>query len=93
MAMSLRLDSETEALIRRLSRTTGRSKSAIVRDALAQYAAAHTEEVKHRTTLDLLRPYIGILDSGGQQLSTNTHEKVRAIIEEKDRKRRERSSR
>ena len=93
MAFSLRLDPETEARIRELAETTGRSKAAVVRAAMAEYAAAHLKEVTHRTALDRLRPYIGIVDSGGLQLSTNTHEKFRAILEEKQRKRRERRSR
>ena len=37
MAFSLRLDDKTEAAIRRLARETGRSRSAVVRDAMSQY--------------------------------------------------------
>ena len=38
MPFSLRLDRDTEAIIRRLSAATGRSKSAVVREAVALYA-------------------------------------------------------
>ena len=38
MAISVRLDPETEALIRRMARTAGRSKSWVVREAVAAYA-------------------------------------------------------
>jgi hypothetical protein len=37
MPFSLRLDSSTEGKIRRIARTTGLSKSAVVREAVAQY--------------------------------------------------------
>lgn len=90
MAMSLRLDAETEEQIRRLAKTTGRSKSAVLREALAQYAAAHIKEVKHRSALDRLRPYIGVVSSGGANFSVDTHEKYRAALIEKYRGRRSR---
>ena len=90
MAMSLRLDAETEAQILRLAKSTGRSKSAIVRDALADYAAAHIKEVQHRSAFDRLRPYIGVFSSGGANYSTDTHEKYRAALIEKHRGRRSR---
>lgn len=83
MAMSLRLDPETEAQIQRIAKSTGRSKSAVVRDAIAQYAAAHIKELQRRTALDRLRPYIGIVSLGDAQYSTNTHEKYRAALIEK----------
>ena len=38
MPFSLRLDPETESRIRRLSTLTGRSKSQVVREAVARYA-------------------------------------------------------
>lgn len=91
--MSLRLDAETEAQIRRIAKSTGRSKSAVVRDAMAEYAAAHIKEMTRRTALERLRPYIGVIDSGGAQYSTNTHQKALAIVLEKHRARRERRSR
>ena len=38
MPFSLRLDPETEAKIRKLTLATGRTKSQVVREAVAQYA-------------------------------------------------------
>jgi predicted DNA-binding protein len=91
MAFSLRLDPETERMIRRYADATGRTKGAVVREALELFIAAEVQQAKFtRTTLDRLRPYVGSITSGGAQLSTDTHEKYRdALI----RKTRVRSSR
>ena len=86
MAFSLRLDPKTEAQIQRVAAATGKSKAAVVRDAVAHYVASRVEDVKPaRTTLDRLRPYVGVISSGGAQLSTNTHEKFREALMKKHR--------
>ena len=88
MPFSFRLDPETEARIRRLAKTTGRSRSAVVRDAMAQYVAATVAEAKFdRTVLDRVRPFVGVI-STGQELSTDTHLKYRRALERKHRGRR-----
>ena len=90
MAFSLRLDPQTEAEIRRLARATGRSKSAVVREAMAQYVAAEISEARFvKTALERLRGFVGII-STGRQLSTDTHAK---FYEELVRKHRARNSR
>jgi predicted DNA-binding protein len=91
MAISFRLDPETEAKIRRLVKQTGRSKSAIVREAMAQYVAAadSTIGVVDRTALDRLRPFVGVVSTASQG-STDTHAKYRAALERKHRGRRSR---
>jgi len=58
---------------------------------MAQYVAGQIKEAQFvQTTLDRLRRYIGVVDSGGAQLSTNTKEKYRAAMFEKHRGRRSR---
>jgi predicted DNA-binding protein len=85
MAFSFRLDPETEAHIRRLARQTGRSKSAVVREAMAQYVAAEVSEVKFaRTALDRVRPFVGVVSTGNQG-STDTHRKFSSALERKHR--------
>jgi predicted DNA-binding protein len=85
MPFSLRLDSGTEARIRHLARSTGRSKSAVVREAMAQYIAAEIREVKFdRTALDRLRPFVGVVSTGHQH-STDTHLKYRSALERQHR--------
>lgn len=88
MPFSLRLDPDTERRIRELASTTGRSKSAVVREAVAHYASeAARDKPAMMTARDRLRAYVGAADSGGAQLSKDTHEKYHAAIEEKHRAR------
>lgn len=84
MPFSLRLDSATEARIRRLSAETGRSRSAVVREAVAQYAAAR-ETVTAESAFDRLKPFIGAVRSGGANYSTDTHAKYRDALRRKHR--------
>jgi len=80
MPFSLRLDPETEALLRRLARAKGRSKSAIVREAVEHYGRHDTPPLgADRTALDLVRPFAGIVATGGQY-SAGTHTKYRAAL-------------
>jgi predicted transcriptional regulator len=83
MAMSFRLDSQTEAHIRRLAKATGRSKSAVVRDAMAQYMAGQISEATfHQSTLERLRGFAGVISSEGQ-FSTDTHAKFQDALTRK----------
>jgi predicted DNA-binding protein len=86
MPFSFRLDPETEARIRRLAAKTGKSRSMVVREAVEKYAAEDEEaSARGPTAYDRLKPYIGIASTGGKNYSQNTHEKFRAILEEKRR--------
>jgi ribbon-helix-helix CopG family protein len=86
MPFSLRLDPETEARIRKLTRTTGRSKAAIVREAVAQYRVdPDAPSQRGESIFDRLKPFIGIIDTGGAEYSRNTHAKYRAALRAKHR--------
>ena len=83
MPFSLRLDPETEALLRRLAKAQGRSKSAVVREAVEHYGNRETPAGDEaRTALDVMGPFIGIVDTNGQ-LSNDTHSKYRASLRRK----------
>ena len=91
MPFSLRLDPNTEARIRRLSAATGRSKSEVVREAVKQYA--HDRESAPEpgeSALDRLKPFVGILQTGGANYSRETHAKYRALVRRQHRARRSR---
>jgi hypothetical protein len=91
MPFSLRLDPETEAKIRRLSATTARSKSEVVREAIAQYEAyGHPSTGAPASAFDRLKPFIGTISTGGANDSTDTHRKYRDVIRKKHRARRAR---
>ena len=82
MAFSLRLDDKTEAAIRRLARETGRSRSAVVRDAMSEYIGTAREVEFARTALDRLRPFVGVASSG-RNLSRDTHAKFKTALARK----------
>jgi predicted DNA-binding protein len=90
MPFSLRLDPETESRIRRLSTQTGRSKSQVVREAVAQYAPDEHEPAAGDSTFDRLKAYVGVVRSGGRNYSNDTHRKYRALLQKKRRVRRPR---
>jgi predicted DNA-binding protein len=91
MPFSLRLDPDTEATIRRLSATTGRSKSEVVREAVARYGAeTGGSSAAGESAYDRLKPFIGTVSTGGAQSSKNTHTKYRALLQRKRRARRAR---
>ena len=83
MPFSLRLDPKTESRIRRLARETGRSRSAVVREAMEQYGVHKAAEASDDGPPDLARrlgPFIGIVATGGADLSVDTHAKYRARL-------------
>jgi hypothetical protein len=89
MPFSLRFDAETEALIDRLSRQTGRSRASIVREAVVQYGAAATEKL---SAYDRLEPLIGVIRSGRGDLSRRTGKTFSELLK-KQRARRARRAR
>jgi Arc/MetJ-type ribon-helix-helix transcriptional regulator len=88
MPFSFRLDPETEAKIRRLTATTGRSKSEVVREAVAQYAP--DAGTAGESAYDRLKPFVGVIGTGGAQYSGDTHAQYRALLQRKRRARRAR---
>lgn len=90
MPFSLRLDPDTESRIRRLSALTGRSKSQVVREAVAQYAPDEHPPSAGDSTFDRLKPYVGVVRTGGRSYSSDTHRQYRALLQKKRRARRSR---
>lgn len=86
MPFSLRLDPDTEARIRKLTATTGRSKADVVRDAVAHYAVnADAAAPKGTSAFDRLTPFIGVVATGGADYSNDTHTKYRERLRRKHR--------
>ena len=91
MPFSLRLDPDTEAKLRKLTAATGRSKSAVVREAVAQYAPDRdAAPAPGESAFDRLKPFIGAISTGGANYSKQTHAKYRALLQRKHRARRPR---
>jgi hypothetical protein len=82
MPFSVRFDPETEALIERLARTRGQSRSSVVREAVARYAA-EADEDDGKTAYERLEPFIGTWRSGRSDLSQNTGRKVAELLRDR----------
>jgi hypothetical protein len=77
---TVRLDVTTAATLKRLSARRGETQSAVVRDAIARLA---DEEDEQLSAYQRLQPFVGIVDSGGKQLSENTGRRLREFLVEK----------
>lgn len=82
---TVRLDVATETALKRLSIRRGQTKSEIIRDAIARLA---DEEGDRIAAYERLQPFMGIIDSGGRQLSKETGRRLRQLLAEKRRARR-----
>lgn len=86
MPFSLRLDPDTEALLRRLAASTGLSKANVVREAVAQYGVeVAPPRSGDASAFDRLKPFVGAVGTGGANLSTDTHAKYRTLLAKKQR--------
>jgi len=79
MPTSVRLDPETEALLRRLARRSGRSKSEVIREALHRLAAERDEVAEPETLYRSVEDLIGIAD-GPEDLAERHRERFRAKL-------------
>lgn len=87
MAMSIRLDPVTEALLDRLARRRKTTKSMIVRESLVAYGReAEAPPRKGTRPIDRIRHLIGCVEGPGD-LSMNTGERYRKLLLEKHRAR------
>lgn len=80
---TVRLDTSTEAILKRLASRRGQTKSDVIRDAIARLATEDGDLSAH----DRLRPFIGVVDTGGRQLSRDTGRQLKDMLAEKQRAR------
>jgi Ribbon-helix-helix protein, copG family len=90
MALSLRLDADTERLVSRLARTRRQTKSAVVREALRAFALVESEPSPGSTFYDAIAHHVGCFDSGGMNLSEQTGRRLTTLLAERKRGRRTR---
>lgn len=79
---TVRLDTATEATLKRLATRRGQTKSEVIRDAIARLG---DDEPADDSAYQRLRAYAGIVDSGGRQLSSETGRRFRELLEERRR--------
>lgn len=84
MPTSVRLDPETEALLRRLARSSGRTKSEVIREALHRMAAGSAEVAEPQSVYHAIEDLVGIAD-GPEDLAEDHKKRFR---EKLDRRRR-----
>ena len=77
---TVRLDMKTEVALKRLSVKRGQTQSEVIRDAITRLAE---EEGESLSAFQRLQPFIGVADSGGQQLSERTGQRFREMLEER----------
>ncbi len=86
-ALNVRVDPQTAALVERVARESGLTKSEVVRRALAALGKRKTRPSR-ATPYELMAHLIGSGDSGGMRLSERTGERfARMLQEEKHAKR------
>jgi Arc/MetJ-type ribon-helix-helix transcriptional regulator len=73
MPVSVRLDRSTQMRLERLARTTGRSKSDLIREAIVRLDET-LDPAKGPTLYEQLREYIGIADLGPGDRATRAEE-------------------
>ncbi len=88
---TVRLDPETEGLIRRLAKQRGQTRSQVICaaiEALARRATPIEARSRGLSAYDRAAPVVGIADSGGAALSGRTGERFRDILSKRARGRR-----
>jgi hypothetical protein len=80
MATSVRLDSETERVVRALARRTGRTRSQVIRDAIHRLAALESQPGRGQTAFELWREAIGCAEGGPPDLSVRTGDHFRSLL-------------
>ncbi len=81
-SLNVRVDAETAALVERIARQSGRTKSEVVRQALAALDE-HGKRTSTRTPAEAMAHLIGCWDSGGMRLSERTGERFATLLREK----------
>jgi hypothetical protein len=82
MAMSVRLDAETERLLERLARTRQSTKSSVLRDAI-RLLAKPEHGATGRTPYEQAFDLIGCVSGGPRDLSQRTGERFRHVLKER----------
>jgi Arc/MetJ-type ribon-helix-helix transcriptional regulator len=80
MLTTVRLDRKSEMIVNRLVRRTGRSKSEVIRQAIAHLARVEAASGTAGSAYEAMEHAFGCWDSGGAGVSEHTGEKFRALL-------------
>ena len=81
MPFSVRLDTETERRVARMAEATGRTKSQVVREAVAAYEIGRAPEPAAQDARHRLGRFIGVARGGDPGLSRQSGAAVRRLLE------------
>ena len=76
----VRLDAETERLANRLARRRGRTKSAVIREALVALSRAEEETEARTSPYEAIAHLIGCARGVPKDLSEDTGKKLRKLL-------------
>ncbi len=79
MPTTVRLDPRTQALMQRLTKRTGRTKSEVIREAIRRLGNAERGEPSG-TAYEAMEHGLGCWDSGGARLSERTGRAFTALL-------------
>jgi hypothetical protein len=90
--LSVRLDSKTENVVKRLARERNQTRSHVIREAIAAFERDQTAESRAAPgPWEALAHLVGVADSGGgKRLSERTGDRFAALLRTKARARRTR---
>ena len=80
MPLTVRLDAKTEALLKRLTKKTGRTKSQVIRDAIRVLAESEKRTDTAKGPYEAIKHLIGVASGGPPDLSERTGEKFRELL-------------
>jgi predicted DNA-binding protein len=80
---TVRLDPTTRAALERLAKRRGQTRSEVIRDAI-EHLVAEEEQEDTASALERLRPFVGMVDSGGRQLSRESGRQFRELLEKRN---------
>jgi predicted transcriptional regulator len=85
MPVSVRLDQETETLVRRISKSSRRSKSEVIRDAIRRMAT-EIPVASPDTVYDQIADIVGIARGGRRRYAARSEEVLRTLFARKRRR-------
>jgi hypothetical protein len=80
MLATVRLDLDTERLLARLARASGRTRSDVIREAIVELARRSPAPANDESLLDSVADLVGVARGGRRDLSVRTGEKLRALL-------------
>jgi Ribbon-helix-helix protein, copG family len=88
MLATVRLDVETEQVLARLARSSGRTRSDVIRAAILELARQSPSPANDKSLFASIADLIGVAHGGPPDLSVRTGDKLRSLLAARARGRR-----